>query len=95
MYSDDFNRVLLKTIPEVDNSDYINARYVIVRYRCDKFITSLYTSNLRGKTKILYSYYNVIDYKNNNYSYYRYYYYYHFIIFIAIIIAVVVVVLGL
>ncbi len=73
MYSDDCNRVLLKTILEVDNSDYINASYVNVRYRCDKFITTLYTSNLRGKTKILYSYYNVIDYKNNNYSYYRYY----------------------
>ncbi len=30
IYSDDFNRVILKTIPEVDNSDYVNASYVDV-----------------------------------------------------------------
>ncbi len=52
MYSDNFNRVILKTIPEVDNSDYINASYVNVRYRCfDKFIITLYTSKFKRENK--------------------------------------------
>ena len=29
--SDDFNRVVLKTLPKVEHSDYINASYVDVR----------------------------------------------------------------
>jgi hypothetical protein len=29
-YADDFNRVVLKEIPEVEHSDYINASYVDV-----------------------------------------------------------------
>ena len=30
MCTDDFNRIVLSTVPNVDNSDYINASYVDV-----------------------------------------------------------------
>ena len=41
MFADDFNRVVLKTLPGREQSDYINASYVDVRSR--KLLSNLIT----------------------------------------------------